>query len=365
MIFFLLFLILLAFVGAKMAPANEFMQDYIAPRNTRAVNGFFVAFILLRHCAKTEIFSTPYDAAFLSFGGFLGQMIVATFLFYSGFGITESIQRKGYAYVRDMPRRHFLGLLVRFEIVTAIYLALCTCMGMTFPIRQIVLAFTGFESFGNSTWYIFVMLVMYLMIFVAFQPCRRKERRYLYLSAVLLTLGTMLFVLFLRRMGKPPHWYSTLFMFATGMWYSLLHQPFERFVMRNARNYLLMWTVFLLILVIAHPFRGYGRLTKFFILVIWEIALMMMFVLFTMKITLHNSLLEWLGEHIFSIYMLQYIPIGIMMRTGYIQSETRYLFVAVTFVTSCLLASIFQPWSQKLVDRLFPRREDGRGCSAQ
>ena len=130
--------------------------------------------------------------------------------------------------------------------------------------------------------------------------------------------------------------------------------------MRNARNYLLMWTVFLLILVIAHPFRGYGRLTKFCILVIWEIALMMMFVLFTMKITLHNSLLEWLGEHIFSIYMLQYIPIGVMLWIGYINRETRYLFVAVTVITSCLMAAVFQPWTQRLVDKLFPRLENRR-----
>ena len=360
MIFYFLLLLLVAFVGAKMAPANEFMQDYMAPRNTRAVNGFFVAYVILRHSTQFVTFDGPYDQAFMGIYGFFGQMMGATFLFYSGFGIMESIQRKGYAYVHDMPRRHFLGLLVRLDIVTLIYLVICTLIGMTFPLRQILLAFTGFENFGNSTWYIFVMLVMYLIIFIAFQPYRRNERRCLYLSAVLLTLGAMLFILFFRKMGKEPYWYNTLIIFVAGVWYSLLRKPFERFVMRSTRNYLLTWTLLLLIFVAAQPFKGNWKLMEFCMLTLWEIALMLMFVLFTMKITIRNSLLEWLGEHIFSIYMLQYIPLGLMKWMGYTGSETRYLFVAVTFITSCLMAAVFQPCTQKLVDRLFPRIEDRR-----
>ena len=360
MIFYFLLLLLVAFIGAKMAPANEFMKDYMAPKNTRAINGFFVGYVILRHCTQFAPFEGPYDAAFLGIYGFFNQMMGATFLFYSGYGIMESIQRKGFAYVQDMPRRHFLGLLIRLDIVTVIYLVICTLIGMTFPNRQIVLSFTGFESLGNSTWYIFVMLAMYLIIFVAFQPYRRKERRYLYLSAVLLTAGAMLLILFLRRVGKPPHWYNTLFMFVVGIWYSLLRKPIERWVMRSARTYLAAWTVLLLIFCATYPFRGNWGLIDFGMLTIWEIALLLMFVLFTMKITLHNSLLEWLGEHIFSIYMLQYIPIGIMSWMGYTASETRYLFVAVTVITSCLMAAVFQPWTQRLVDKLFPRLENRR-----
>ena len=365
MIYFFLLWILLAFIGTRMAPANAFIKDYLTPGNTRAINGFFVGYVLLRHCLKSGIFGTPSDAALMGFSKFFGQMMGATFLFYSGFGIMESIQRKGYAYVQDIPRRRFLGLLVRFEIVTVIYLALCTLMGMTFPTGQILLAFTGFENFGNSTWYIFVMLAMYLIIFVAFQPYRRNERRYLYLSAALLATGAMLLILFLRRMDKEAYWFNTLFMFVVGVWYSLLRKPFERLVMRSTRTYLAAWTVLLLIFCVTYPFKGNWQMTDFVMLTIWEIALMLMFVLFTMKITIRNSLLEWLGEHVFSIYMLQYIPIGIMMWTGYIQSETRYLFVAVTFITSCLMASVFQPWTQRLVDKLFPRLEDRPNRSMQ
>ncbi len=65
MIFYFLLLLLVAFVGAKMAPANEFMQDYMAPRNTRAVNGFFVAYVILRHSTQFVTFDGPYDQAFL------------------------------------------------------------------------------------------------------------------------------------------------------------------------------------------------------------------------------------------------------------------------------------------------------------
>ncbi|MDO4344840.1 MAG: hypothetical protein Q4C50_08570 [Eubacteriales bacterium] len=39
-----------------------------------------------------------------------------------------------------------------------------------------------------------------------------------------------------------------------------------------------------------------------------------MIVLITMKISIHNPILNWLGEHTFEIYILQRIPMMILQR---------------------------------------------------
>ncbi len=103
MIYFFLLLVLLAFIGARMAPANAFIEDYLAPGNTRAINGFFVGYVLLRHRMKSGIFGTPSDAALMGFSKFFGQMMGATFLFYSGLESWNPFSARGLPMFRTCP----------------------------------------------------------------------------------------------------------------------------------------------------------------------------------------------------------------------------------------------------------------------
>ena len=44
------------------------------------------------------------------------------FLFYSGYGVMESIRKKGEAYVVAMPRHRVAGTLINFDVAVLIFL---------------------------------------------------------------------------------------------------------------------------------------------------------------------------------------------------------------------------------------------------
>ena len=54
--------------------------------------------------------------------GFLGQMIVVPFLFYSGYGVMESIKMKGLDYIKSIPCHRILSTLLNFDVAVCVYI---------------------------------------------------------------------------------------------------------------------------------------------------------------------------------------------------------------------------------------------------
>ena len=96
--FFFLFLIF-SLINIKIKEIDNFFNDYMDLDNTNSIKGIFVWIILFAHkkdygLNKTLILSKVTH--------FLGQNIVVMFLFYSGFGISESLKNKGIIYSKTL-----------------------------------------------------------------------------------------------------------------------------------------------------------------------------------------------------------------------------------------------------------------------
>ncbi len=109
MVIFLATLIGAVLLDSKTAKPGEFFPDYMAKETTGAVNGLFTLLVFLSHASSYLSLDGPVDAPYLSFRNYLGQLIVVPFLFYSGYGILESIKSKGMPYVKAIPFRAFSG----------------------------------------------------------------------------------------------------------------------------------------------------------------------------------------------------------------------------------------------------------------
>ena len=79
----------------------------------------------------------------------------------------------------------------------------------------------------------------------------------------------------------------------------------------------------------------------------WVILFMALIVLFTMKVKIGNAVLSFFGSHVFSIYILQRIPMIIFSKLG-LDSYNKYLFVVLCFIITVIMAVAFD----KLTDRL-------------
>lgn len=109
--YFLLFLLVIARLRFS---RQGFYADYLSFDTTNAIKGIFIALVFIKHVTP-YILNSEYvfddsllNLFFLYIDSQVGQWIVAMFLFYSGYGIMESIRKKGIAYIRSIPRKRIL-----------------------------------------------------------------------------------------------------------------------------------------------------------------------------------------------------------------------------------------------------------------
>ena len=81
----------------------------------------------------------------------LGQLMVALFLFYSGYGVAESLRHKP-GYVRTMPAKRLGVTWVNFLIAQVLFVILDLALQRPFTPAQLGWALIGWKSIGASAW---------------------------------------------------------------------------------------------------------------------------------------------------------------------------------------------------------------------
>ena len=200
MIFFVAVLFLLIISGAEFSKPNEFNKDYISRAGTTAIKGIFVILIMFSHGKGYIDVGGKFDVPYLKMQDHLNQMIVAMFMFYSGYGIMESIKKKGSAYIDTIPKKRFPQVLLNMDIAVVLFLILAATAGKFYSVGHILLSLIGWESVGNSNWYIFVILALYVVTYFAFLILKKKNNKTTQLIGVIIT--TVLSVAFVYILMK-------------------------------------------------------------------------------------------------------------------------------------------------------------------
>ena len=341
MIIYVLALVLLACVNMKYSGKNRSNIDYIAKDSTQPVKGIFIMLVFASHFAPyvelTGVLSKPY----LVLREDLGQLVVVPFLFYSGFGIAESIRVKGYTYIQKMPVRRILNVLFQFDIAILIFWAVQILRGNRVPLLRILQALVGWESIGNSNWYILAILLLYLISYLVCAGLsdgktftRRKE------SGWLITILSVCLIWVLER-HRPSYYYNTILAYAAGYLYAIYRQKMEDLLFDNDRTYLLLLGVLCILFYIFRKSWS-GNLPAY------ELAAAifgLIVVLFTMKFQINSRILSYCGEHLFSLYILQRLPMTLLKNTSLGEN------IPVYFI-SCLVISFGLSW---IFDQLVPK----------
>lgn len=116
--FFCLLIIAIVIKGAKLSGLNQFNTEYLSIENCNNIKGVFLLIIIVNHASQYLNLSTDnfYDNGWLVFIKFLGQMVVSMFMFYSGYGIMESIAKKKRKYILSMPYKRVFKTFINFDI---------------------------------------------------------------------------------------------------------------------------------------------------------------------------------------------------------------------------------------------------------
>lgn len=346
MLIFLIIFIGILLYGVGISKKGTFFEDYSAPKQTAAINGIFTILIFLSHASQYLRLNEAIDEPYLHFRTYLGQLVVVSFLFFSGYGMMASISKKGRSYIKDIPSKRLFKTWYHFVIAIILFLFADLCMGKIFSIKNILLSFIGLFSVGNSSWYMFVTFVMYILIFLAFSIAKDKK-----LLGALLTLAfTFIFAFIEYKCGLANRFFNTVFCFPAGMLFSLAKPKIDKWVMKSDA----VWCISLAVVLAGFLCFGEIRYLSIAYHNIFSILAVLLIMLITMKFKIGNPVLDFFGRHIFSIFILQRIPMIVLRHLG--MTNYKYLFIVLSLIITIGLALAFDTLIPKLDKIIYKKR---------
>lgn len=352
----IILLITLCLWGAKFSLRGH--SDYAGREQTTAVKGIFALLILLSHsrgyldpeaCAANGfLFNLLLDK--------LGQLIVVMFMFYSGYGIMEALKRDRRHYIATFPTRRLLKVWLLFAIAVALYVILNFALGHSYTVGHILLSFTGWTSIGNSNWFVFVILALYLLTYIAMLTADRLglNPRFIVAATYLLTA---LLLAGLVAAGKDVYWYDTMLAYPTGMLFSTLKHKIES-ALRDRRRWLVATIVVAALFAASYAAGPYTPLTArpdAAIIRRWAFHLAapcmfaLLVVMLTMKLRIHNPVLYRIGDDAFAIYILQRLTMIAGARLGL--NSSPLLFVAAVTAATLPIAALYTMATKRILTR--------------
>ena len=318
-------------------------EDYLSFNTTNQVKGFFIILVFISHVVQ---YVTRYGADLTGYSynlfwflhNSIDQWIVSMFLFYSGYGIMESIKIKGMYYIANIPKRRVLNTLINFDIAVILFIIVALLTEKPLSIEKCIFSFIAWDDVGNDNWYIFVIILSYIITYLSFLNSKNWTK-----SANICLLLSLLLIIVLGYI-KPEFWYNTILCFPAGIFYSMYRYNAESYV---RRNYWIVLTIMFLVLTLIYniPLFARGLVYNAFSVTICAIVL-----LITMKIKINSQILLWCGKNLFPIYIYQRIPMIILSNfsEGAFVINYPVTYAIVCMVITGLIAYSYKYWIVKL-----------------
>ena len=343
--FILALLLLLSFSTYNSFSANkkELSQNYLAPSVSQSVKGFFVILIFFSHFNSYVHYSRAIDISLLSFCNFWGQLIVVPFFLYSGYGVYESIKKKGGEYINVFPKKRILKILFHFNLALVPFLILNSILGIHHDLKTILLSLIAWEDIGNSNWFIFAILSTYLFTYCSFKL--NKKHFYAIITTTILTASYIATLYWLKK--DEPWWYNTIICYPIGMFYSYFKTSIEKRFLITTRRIL-----FLSIFILA-GFIACFIYQDVFVTITFQIRtffFVVLLIIWTRLFPFTNSILKWFGGYVFEIYMLQRIPMIFFEQLKI--NDYIYHYFAICALCTILLSILFKQATSFLDSKL-------------
>lgn len=341
MIFWYLLIFFISLVGIRIC-RDGYFQDYLGIEQCNAIKGIFILLVFLGHAivdVKQCGFTAQKWVDSAAFGLFkeMGQLVVAMFLFYSGYGVMKSLMTKGKDYLKAFPKRRLLTTLVNFDIAVCVFIVLRLFLGWKIRLLKVALSFIGWDSIGNSNWYIFIILCCYLVFYLVFRAVGSR------FSMGGLILSAILFIGMLCLYKVKSHiWYDTILVFPAGVFFALYAERIGKVIQNHyVLSLLLLLAAFLALrnLFYIHPLHGLTHNVK-------SIVFCILIVTLTMKVHVGNRWLYWCGFSLFPLYIYQRLPMYALR--GWVGeawvSANPHLFIGICFIMTAGIAYLYNKY---------------------
>ncbi len=312
---------------------NCFFTDYMDLNNTSSIKGIFVWIIVLQH--YRGYYRRDPNYIYHKILNCTRQKMVSIFLFYSGYGIYESIKKNGFNYVMKLPKKGII-LLIKFEIILCFYLLINLILRIKISFNRYLLAIIFKVGIGNSYWFSFTIISFYLYSYLSFRFI--KKTKFIFAGIFFINVISLLHIIliynFYHQNSLPS--VDNILCFNIGLYYSLIRKDLDKIIMKNDFTYFGFLSLILIIYTYFYNYKKQGVLiasiiNSFFSLII---------ILISMKIQFNNDFLLLLNSHSYSIYLLQRLIIKYIKYKNFFRSNNFIRFF-ITFFIILFASSIF------------------------
>ena len=325
---------------------NGLFYDYMQLKKTTSIKGVFILVVFIQHTMSyldmnTNIFD---KLCYVLINDIISQSMVSMFLLYSGYGIMLSIDKKGSDYLKSIPKNRVLKVLIHYDIAVLLFYIVQLILKNEISLIKLLQALVAWNSVGNSNWYIFDILVLYLLTYISFSVFKDKKKIGLIINMVL--CAVLLMVLYNL---KEAWWYDTIMCYPIGMILYYLKPYIDNILNKNKLTYWMFLAVSIIILLVSFLLR-----TQLMFLLIKNVIFAVVVVLITMKCCINNKVLYFFGNHLISIYILQRIPMLIFVDLGI---KNNYLFTILSFAATIIISIAFDYIIEKYDSVLFNKKK--------
>lgn len=341
MVIFLVMLAALCLWGMRLSIKNGF-EDYMSPQKTGSIKGTFVIIVLLSHMRQYLTVDTSLlNKPFTWFMSSMGQLMVVAFLFYSGYGVALGLKNKD-GYAKTLLTKRALKVLLHFDIAVLLFYITGLALGNSYSVQKLLLSFVGLDGVGNSIWFIFDIIILYILTFAVFIFTKKR----MVLGTAIMTVVSLAAVLLIREFkGNEYWWYDTVMCYPFGMWYALAKPYIDKQLIPHSGKWFFCTAVTAAVFFsLREILAAMNGSRKIFIPMALVFAILM--VLVSMRISVNNKILQWFGKRVFGIYILQRIPMMILSHFG--ANKNPVFFTAACFALTIVLAEIFERATDKL-----------------
>ncbi len=341
MIIFVAMLAIMCFMGIRVCAKNGF-EDYMSPQKTGSIKGVFVVIVILSHARQyISLDNSAVNMPYKELMSFLGQLMVVAFLFYSGYGVFLGLKNKE-GYVKSLPTKRTLKVLLHFDIAVLLFYITGLALGKSYSVEKLLLSFVGLDAVGNSAWFIFDIIILYLLTFAVFIFTKKR----MVLGTAIMTVASFAAVILIREFkGNEYWWWDTIMCYPLGMWYALAKPYIDKVLLPDFNKWLSCTAVTAVIFFAMNEiYKATNGSRKIFVPMALVFAILI--VLVSMRISVNNGVLQWFGKRVFGIYILQRIPMIVLSHFG--ANSNPVLFTAASLAITIVFAEIFERAMDKL-----------------
>ena len=333
-----LILVILSLININIKCGNQFFNDYMDLENTNNVKGIFVWMIFFRHSYDYYYKDPRKISNIIDIS--LEQNIVSLFLFYSGYGIYKSFSKKGKKYIKTLPIKSTI-LFIKTQIILFLFLLNNKILHKKISFKEYFYAVILKKSIGNSYWFSFTIITIYIESYFAFILIRNKK--YNILGILFLTIICYFHVKFVYKYFYPKEIITvdTIICFITGFYYCYFQTCLDKIIMLNDIIYL---TIITIIAFSYYKFHIHINRAVLFYKAIKNFFFTLMAVLLTMKIQFRNDFLKFMNSHSYSIFLLQRIIFILISEKG-IFKDYPFIRFFIQFSVVVLISCIFDKYT--------------------